>query len=207
MIVHAHGGLANRLRVILSYRAAHGPITVVWKPDSQVAGGRFTDCFSPLDGVEIVDDGAYQVTTCDPSPHAPSGWQKSYADLVLRPSLEQVLEAFVCPIAVHVRRTDIVDLNVALEPEDDYVSFIQAHAGLAFLATDNYVTQRYFKGIFGERVVYRRIDEHGELAHDHRATSLQHAAVDMFACSRAKYFKGTTASAFSWAIEILRSLQ
>ncbi len=207
MIVHAHGGLANRLRVILSYRAAHGPIVVIWKPDSQVACGRFADCFEPLDGVEFIDDGKWNVTSCEPSPHAPSGWQKAYWDLRLKPSLAGDVEKLRCPIAVHVRRTDIVDLGLELEPEDDYVRFIQDHEGRAFLATDNYVTQRYFKSVLGDRVIYGGIPEHGELAHDHRATSLQHAAIDMFTCARAKYFKGTTASAFSWAIEILRSLR
>lgn len=207
MIIHAHGGLANRLRVVLSYRAAHGPIVCVWKPDSQVAGSRFTDCFSPLDGVEFIDDGKYNVSSCDPSPHAPSGWQKAYGDLVLRPQHEATVNALECPIAVHIRRTDIADLGVALEPEDDYIRFIQDHEGPAFLATDNYVTQHYMHGILGERVVRQRIEEHGELPHDHRATSLPQAAIDMFTCARAKYFKGTTASAFSWAIEILRSLR
>ncbi len=207
MIVHAHGGLANRLRVILSYRAAHGPIVVVWKPDSQVAGGRFSDCFEPLDGVEFIDEGKHNVTTCEPSPHAPSGWQKAYGDLRLKPSLAAEVDYLTCPTACHVRRTDIVDLGVALEPEDDYVRFIQEHEGPAYLATDNYTTQTYFEKVLGDAVWTRCIPVHGELAHDHRATSLQHAAIDMFTCARAKYFKGTTASAFSWAIEILRSLR
>lgn len=209
MIVHAHGGLANRLRVILSFRAAHGPLTVVWRPDSQVAGGRFSDCFERLDGVTIVDGiiANEAVSTCDPCPTAPEGWQASYSDLVLKPWLELAVERLASPIAIHVRRTDIADLGEPLEPEDDYIRFAQEHSGRVFVATDNHTTQHYYRTVLGDRCVMQPIDPHGELAHDHRATTLEHAAIDMFAAARSEWFKGTSASAFTWAIEILRRLR
>ena len=216
-LVLAHGGLANRLRVLLSYRAAHGPTTFIWRADSQVAGGRFQDVFERLDGVTIIDGIVAKepdVSTCDPSPDAPAGWQQSYADLVLKPWLEVQVERLASPIAIHVRRTDIVDLNIPLEPLADYFAFLREHTkpGLlgedrVFVATDNHETQAMLRDMLRERCICQPIDEHGDLPHDHRATSLEHAAIDMFTCARAEWFKGTSASAFTWAIEILRSLR
>ena len=76
--VRAFGGLANRLRVVLSWRATFGELEVVWRPDGEIAHGRFLDVFEPLNGVTFVDEKTCGTRTLDPYPHAPADWQRGY---------------------------------------------------------------------------------------------------------------------------------
>ena len=52
------GGLCNRLRTILSYRAAYGSLEVEWLP-IQVGAGTWDEVFEPLEGVTFVTPGPW----------------------------------------------------------------------------------------------------------------------------------------------------
>lgn len=220
MIVHAYGGLSNRLRVIFSHLATHGPIGVVWVPDGEIAGARFEDVFMPLAGVTFY----YHATgasyrTCDPAPGAPAGWEESYRKLHLRPEYRDKLNA-ICPpepySAIHVRRTDHRDYAPACTDatqDEEFLRFIddEAHQDV-YIATDNGTTQREFRR-YVERTC--RKPHTNSLMHIHerqdvggqRNSTLADAAIDLFICAGADDFMGSRHSSFTNLIHTLRGLR
>lgn len=217
MIVHAIGGLANRLRVVLSHLATHGPIGVVWVPDGEIAGARFEDVFMPLAAVTFY----YHATgasyrTCDPAPNAPAQWERDYALLHLRGDHAQRYRELrpVEPYsAIHVRRTDH-DAIAAQDPtrDDEFAEFIQSAHRIVYIATDNGTTQRRFISAVletGRTPVYvAPIHEHERQdMSGQRNTTLADSAIDLFMCAGADTFKGTRHSSFSNLIHTLRGLR
>ena len=209
MIVRVIGGLCNRLRTVLSYRAA-GVSLFQWVPDGEIANARFDDVFEPLAGVQFVDTESPDIVTCDPSHEAP-GWETNYRSLRLRPEhLARVKE--VRPpypyAAMHIRRTDHKDYEPArLDPttDDEFHRWVATLPGVytVFLATDNALTQREFPFAIANRL----IDSHPEQdTGGHRNTSLADAAVDIFVCAGAHCFMGSKHSSFTDTIVLLRSL-
>ena len=208
--IHVHGGLCNRLRAILSWRAVCGPITVAWKPDSQVCDARFGTAFKPLDGVTFVDaPEPGMVSTYEPHPDAKPGWEEAYRDLqpiMTPPRMPAVYSA------VHMRRTDCVAYQRdcgAYEPDDVFIDWARKAQGLIFVATDNGTTQRVMINALPGRVVtHYAITEHADQDRaDVRNTTLIHAAWDLFTCAGATMFRGSGASSFTHAIHVLRGLR
>jgi hypothetical protein len=217
------GGLGNRLATILSYRAKYGKLDVVWSHAFQVGGGSWAETFEPLEGVtfaesdaiihheggpKVVGNVTYDNHACcalDPQ------W---YRELRLVPAAWERVYKHHLDVAIHVRRTDFADLKIAETTDAAFEAFIMARTnerGRVYIATDNYTTQRqYWDACTSMRrtpKVQALIPQHAELAHDHRATGMTFAAVDMFSCANADKFMGTAGSSFSRTIEILRSLR
>jgi len=113
-------------------------------------------------------------------------------------------------VAIHVRRTDFADLKLEHTPDAAFLRFCEG-ASSVYVATDNWSTQDFYidfcEKSHRECRTQDIIRKHAELAHDHRATSMTWAAIDMFSCARADRFMGTAGSSFSRTIEILRSLR
>ncbi len=146
----ALGGLANKLRAILSYRAVYGTIDVVWLADEYVSHAHFLDVFEPIHGVEFVA-GGWQKEDFAPHPDRPAGWEASYRFLVPKPQVQQRIdelrEELKDYVAVHIRRTDHVpnmnSLGLETTPDEAFRRFVAhwpSHA--VFVATDNGETQR-----------------------------------------------------------------
>ena len=222
MIVQAYGGLANRLRVLLSYSHVYSfvrpPLMVVWEPNGEIAYGRFQDVFCGIRGVILADrHPSPDVVTCDPSPASPGDWEVAYTELMLAPAQLSRWVALVPGepfTAVHVRRTDHRDYEPArLDPtrDDEFLAFVETAHHIVFLATDNGTTQRaYARAIerTGRRVVTTGvIDEHvHQDASGQRNTTLADAAIDLFMCARADEFMGSRHSSFTNAIHTMRRL-
>lgn len=213
VVVRAFGGLCNRLRVVLSYRAAFGPIDVVWHPDGEIADGRWSDVFEDLDGVRFLDSGDYGTATIDPYPHAPHGWQDGYRDVRLRPNHHARLGHLVSGVgpysAIHVRRTDHTAMAQGYGTYTDDADFVQwliDSEGPVYVATDNGTTQRAYTSLLGDRaIVAATIAEHPDQdAGGRRNTTLSHAAIDLFACVLATRFKGSGESSFTNTVLMLR---
>jgi hypothetical protein len=217
MIVQAMGGLCNRLRVTLSYRALHGPIGVVWVPDGEICGARFDDVFCSLPGVTFLSShgqGEHH-KTCDPAPEAPRDWQHGYRQLQLREEYRErwaALRPGVPYSAIHVRRTDHARLAADNPTRDEeFVSFVQHAQPVVYVATDNGTTQaQYLTAVAesGRRPIcasyihtHARQDESGQ-----RNTTLAEAALDLFMCAGADLFLGSRASSFSDAVEMLKRM-
>lgn len=214
MIVHVHGGLCNRLRAILSYRNVCGPITVAWRPDGQVAHERFSDAFGHLAGVEFIDNvPSGVVSTYEPHPDAPAGWEKDY--LQLRP----VVMPPVIPgkyAAVHMRRTDAVAYQTACGAYENDAAFevwcAARPESKIFIATDNGTTQQHMQdavlGMLKQPQFHSYMASHKqENQAEVRNTSLLHAVWDIYTCARAEAFKGSGASSFTHLINLLRSMR
>ena len=217
------GGLGNRLATILSYRARYGPLDVVWSHAFQVGGGSWVETFEPLEGVTFRDSdvvihhpGGPKVVdgvTYDNHPCCPVDPQW-YREIRLVPAAWQRVYPWHLDAAIHVRRTDFADLELPETSDAAFEAFIMASApesSRVYIATDNYTTQRqYWDACTSMRrtpKVQALIPQHGELAHDHRATGMTFAAADMFSCAKADRFMGTRGSSFTATIEILRSLR
>ena len=218
MIVHCYGGISNRLRVILSYRAKYGEVDVVWLPDGEICGARFLDVFEPIAGVRFIEpkhESYYR--TCDPAPDVPPYWQEMYGRLTLRLEYHArwlVLRPSEPYDAIHVRRTDHHDYEPArLAPTTDetFYGFLSGATQPVWLATDNGTTQlQYMRGIRAAGrtcLVCDGIHVHErENMSGQRNTTLADAAIDLFMCAGAVNFFGSRHSSFTNAIHTLRNL-
>jgi hypothetical protein len=213
MKLYAIGGMCNRLRAILSYRAIYGELDIVWEPDETVAYARWEDIFQPLDGVRFLTSGLWDVEDFAPAKDAPPGWERAYRDVVPTPPLmERIAEvkAWVGPtyLAVHIRRTDhvpnIQTLGMQVETLEEFGRWAQQWAELPlYLATDNRETQdRFPDWVVGTR--FLPSSEIQGLEDHHRNGPLADAVVDLFVCAAALRFKGSASSSFSDTIEALR---
>ena len=219
MIIHCYGGLANRLRVLLSY-AADGYTQFRWDEDGEIANGAFASAFVPIPGIRFVKGGVHEFRTCDPHPGAPANWRHGYRLLRLQAdAADKIVSARpAAPYgAIHVRRTDHTEYARSLGNEtsaNEFTAWIRAGATprCIYLATDNAVSQRLYRSAIEGS--WRRCFVHDDITeHDRqdeggvRNTTLAHAAIDMFVCAGASSFKGTRESSFSDTIDMLRDLK
>lgn len=214
MKLSAVGGLCNRTAAIIGYRAKHGPLTVVWKPDEYVAGGRWADVFAPLEGITFVDEGPHDVEAYAQPEDAPEDWDMAYREL--KPRYAPILPEREYD-AVHIRRTDFHDMirkyhGVYVPTDHEIAAWAEQSNRPIWIATDNAETQRKWERILSPRgVVAAFIGTGAEIQEerDHRRhTSLRHAVWDLFACAGAVRFLGSTLhSTFTHTIERLRLLR
>jgi hypothetical protein len=218
MRLHAVGGLCNRLRAILSHRAAHGAIDVIWQRDIPVANAHFLDVFEPLPGVNFLG-GGWDVESFGICPDAPTSWEDEYLSLF---PVAQVSAAFYSILdvrlgrsaydAIHIRSTDHIPnacaSGIAIETYADFGRWLGERTKPVWLATDNGETQRVMRTCWGRRVQFNPYggEEKQALEDHHRNSTLQEAVVDLWICAMASEFKGTTGSSFSDTIKILRRL-
>ena len=214
--VRAHGGLCNRLRVVLSYRAWRGSITCVWLPDEQIAGARWADVFEPLPGVSFLyeDPGVVDVMACDPTHAAPQHWPLTYRDVRLREEHEArrlgVRAALGGPYsAVHARRTDCTEMAQAAgayTTDEELAAWAAQALAPIYIATDNGTTQRALAQALagmGKRPAWLEdIPEASTLRH----TTLAASAIDLFVCAGSAEFKGSGASSFTNAVHTMRKI-
>lgn len=208
--LHAVGGLCNRLRAILGYRARFGrPLSVVWTPDEYVSHGRFSDVFEALDGVTFCDDGPWTVEDFSPPASVPADWERGYGDLVTK---EDHIGPLTSYLAIHVRRTDHVPDTAThggrIRPLEDYVEWAARWPTLpVYVATDNGQTQAKLCSMLGSRaVVGTRLDGvEIQALHDHRRNgTLRDAVRDLCRCSAATHFLGSLEGSYSQTINIFR---
>jgi len=219
------GGLCNRLRALLSCRAAYGAIDVVWEPVDMVSHARFDDVFEPLADVHFVDgDRGWDLEAWAPVPGAPEGWERGYKELFpCRPILDR-FDALVASLggvgnyaAIHVRRTDHVPnmatMDREIEPLGEYLEWAPGRALPLYVATDNGETQDAILRARGADGLRTKFGKHlPGLAlqglEDHtRNGELSDAVVDLWVCRHAAHFKGTTGSSFTDTINILRAMR
>lgn len=218
MIVRVVGGLANRLRAMLSrWHTAEG---FVWEPTAEICFGRFIDAFEPIEK-PIWSAHDSDLTTCDPDWSAGGnydapGWAPLYRKLVPRSRVQCRIDALRGQlgeyIAMHVRRTDHVEYakkEGAFTDDEAFLRFAESSRLPCFLATDNGCTQRKMRDWLGERLVTSgEIDSDEEVrpgGDGRRFTTLEDAVVDLYVCVGAKAFLGSGASSFTKAIEYMRA--
>ena len=218
--VRAHGGLCNRLRVVLSYRAWRGEVDVLWRADPQIAGARWGDVFEPLAGVQFLEHEPDRVDafTCDNTHEAPKGWEAAYRELRLLPALEdkwRTLRVAGPYAAIHARRTDArahAELHNIFTTDEHLLAWCRGQPyGRTYVATDNGTTQRVLceglRTMGKQPVTCAPIAEHPEQdAWERRNTPLADSAIDLFMCAGAAAFEGSGDSSFTNTITMLREL-
>lgn len=109
-------------------------------------------------------------------------------------------------VAVHVRRTDLVALQLHRKQEvreDTYFFDEIDKSGIEaiYLATDNAKTQNAFRRKYGSRLlVHDAIHGYGSRHRPVRCTPMAHAIADLYTCVKASHFIGTNYSSFSGEI-------
>ena len=181
LVVRATGGLARRLRMVLTFRGLAlergRPLLVVWQVDG-FCPARFGALFQPLVGMSLVEDDAGLMVhhdRCDRT--AVCGTlreEQTYMELRPNVALRTEIERRITLlggarrfVAVHVRRTDFepdpaegsssgaaaADLRT---PDAEFFEWLE-HPLRAdwriYLATDCATTQRVFLERYGERLV------------------------------------------------------
>ena len=109
-------------------------------------------------------------------------------------------------IACHIRRTDALTSSGYkdnIKNDEEYINFIDKYPKdlKIYIATDCRDTQKKFIDIYGDRIIYKKIEDNDNL----RQTSLQDAVKDIYVCVGAKYFIRSIGS-FSDTIMHLRKL-
>jgi hypothetical protein len=217
VILHAIGGLCNRLQAILSFRAVHGEVQVLWRRDPPVSNAHFLEVFVPIPGVEFVSCNAFDVEAFHVHKQAPEDWIRQYARLKPLPRLlDEIYEygsaMHRCYAAMHIRRTDHTPLVIRdkqpVTSDIEFIRWAERQEIPVYLATDNGQTQRRMQEAIPD-VVFRALPGSSMAAiHDtHRNGTLSDAVVDLFVCAGAERFKGTHYSSFSETIERMRALR
>ncbi len=217
--LHCVGGLCNRLRALLSYRALYGAIEVMWYPDQAIAMASWSDVFEPLPGLEIVPfvQNGWDAEDFAPSPTAPVGWEKSYLELRAKPAIQDRVARIVSGLgsdfcAMHLRRTDHLQ-NFAghqgrIESDSAYAAWANPLGLPVYLATDNGQTQRRMRDLLTVPMhIARTLGGEVTAMDATRNGTLADAVVDLFVCGKSQHFKGSVSSSFSDTIEILRRLR
>jgi len=217
--LHAVGGLCNRLRALLSYRALYGEIQVMWVPDSPIAMATWADVFEPLPGLEftpyVQDD--WDAEDFAPTPKAPAGWEKAYLELRPKPAIVERVRRLLEGLgpdfsAMHIRRTDHLQ-NFAghqgrIASDRDYAVWANQLRLPVYLATDNGQTQRRIRDLLAVPL-HLATPLSGQVSQSDstRHGTLGDAVVDLLVCGRSRHFMGSYSSSFSDTIEILRGLR
>jgi hypothetical protein len=219
--VIALAGLCNKLQVLLSYlykANKEGKKLKIYWPKSKDCPDEFDNLFESIPNVDIQ---YIQVKDWEPNNYSDyQNWDKENEDyikdnyyLLLKPIpsiqneinsiKEQLGEEY---IACHIRRTDALTSSGYkdnIKNDEEYINFINQYPKdlKIYIATDCRNTQKKFIDIYGDRMVYKKIEDNNNL----RQTSLQDAVKDIYVCVGAKYFIRSIGS-FSDTIIYLREL-
>ena len=218
LTVYSRAGLNNRIQVLLSYlyraKKEGKQLKIVWIPDDQCPDD-YNNLFLPIKDVIIEYEYPYtkrcDYITCskDNDEYINANY---YALLKPIQLIQDELNSIKNKlnnnyIACHIRRTDAVNhiwYKKYITNDDDYMKFIDQYPKelKIYIATDCRDTQQKFIDIYGNRMVYKKIEKTNEL----RQTSLQDAVKDMYVCAGAKYFMRSFGT-FSDTIEHLRNIK
>jgi hypothetical protein len=216
MIVIVPGsGLCNRLRCMFSYlkkaRTENKKLTVIWDP-CIACNGYFQDIFQPIPDVTMLKkNSGCEVNYSGIYVHPEHNLSNiDLKDLQLLPHIKEKVHQ-ICSkikpyIAIHVRRTDHVKYINKIkgdQPTSDqhFFDFIDLHPQYnVYLATDNSSTQKMFAKRYPGRIFWNIGIQNSKKC---RQTSLVDAAIDIFVCKDAAFFRGSNYSSFSGIIAIL----
>jgi hypothetical protein len=216
--VVALAGLCNKLQVLLSYLYQSNKegkkLKIIWKIDKQCPE-KFYKLFELLPNVDIIYD-EYDIYN-DKYSDFSTWWDVGnnyikdnyYSLLKPIPSIQNEIDLTKKElgneyIACHIRRTDALTHQYFKDQiilDEEYMNFIDQYSKnlKIYIATDCRDTQKIFIDKYGDRMIYKKIEDND----NYRQTSLQDAVKDIYVCVDAKYFKRSIGS-FSNTIMHLR---
>ena len=184
-------------------------MTVIWDTYNEACPGYFLDYFEPIPNIEFLPKNEKKLKIDYEGCSAYSEFDPKkvfiYKELKLLPHLQQRIMEKVNKlennyIAVHIRRTDHIDLakkNKVYTTDQDFYDFIdknlENHCYL-YIATDNRETQNIFIKKYGPEVPIIKMIEK---SNKKRQTTLEDSIIDLYMCIHAQKFKGSGWSSFS----------
>jgi hypothetical protein len=229
--VVAMNGLSNKLEVILSYLARANnegkKLKIIWHL-SEACPEKYENLFKPIPNLEVVYSDEIipiDINIVNPeenyeyNPDFINFWNSEDSHLIgnsyslLRPisSIQNEIDDTKQKlgneyIACHIRRTDALTHPAYKDDKTsdlDYINFIDQYPKnlKIYIATDCRDTQKIYIHLYGDRMIYKKIEENNNF----RQTSLQDAVKDMYVCAGATYFKRSVGT-FSDTILNLREL-
>ena len=219
--VIALAGLCNKLQVLLSYlykANKEGKKLKLYWNKTEDCPDEFDNLFESIPNVDIQ---YIQVKDWEPNNYSDyQNWDKEnelyikdgyYSLLKPIPSIQNEIDIIKQKlgkeyIACHIRRTDALTSSGYkdnIKNDEEYINFIDKYPKdlKIYIATDCRDTQKKFIDIYGDRMIYKKIEDNNKL----RQTSLQDAVKDIYVCVGAKYFMRSFGS-FSDTIIYLREL-
>ena len=203
MIVRPLSGLANRVRVVLSYlRAYNGNVEFVWTKD-KCMDCEWSDLFAEPE-IKTTEASSNCIATCN----AKSGLRHSHFSILVpsqevKEKVEEFRRRHKKYNSVHIRRTDFLDYArkngspVSFAPFHDYCARSQLPV---YVSCDDVQTMLMFKKEHGKKVLTRNINWKSGF----RQTSVLDALIDAMICVDSEHFLGTHLSSFSSMIRFLR---
>lgn len=221
IVIKPSAGLCNRLRFMFSFikrlqdnnKFDNTNLTVLWEPDNECPYF-YLDIMCPIPNVRFVKY-RNQVSKIDSSSSGTVDGYKNtnyISNIKFSPNLAilnkikkiiNILENNY--IAIHVRRSDHVDLAKSknrFTTDEEFINFIESNKHNIFLATDCLKTQQKFKKLYPKRIKY--INFINENTSGKRKTSFETAIIDMFVCAFSLKFKGSDYSSYSSFINLIR---
>ena len=213
IVIKTIAGLSNRLRAMFSYllfaRKNNKRLKVAWSVGVD-CNGRFQDYFYvPNDVImatrhfgNIDYNGCFDI-------HPDFRGIYIYNDLKLLPHMEQKInekrQQLGKYIAVHIRRTDFINLakQQNLYTEDQaFIEFINKYPEYnLYIATDNLETQQYFYNLYKDRI---KLIKHIVPSTKLRQTSLEDSIIDLYLCIHSDKFMSSPYSSYSDTILSIR---
>lgn len=204
VLLGSTSGLCNRIRLLSNWLARADFVRMLW-PVTHACPAYWDDMFHPLERVRFERCAASQAI----KHRKPISDKRSITLLDLKP--QQAIDEICDPyVAAHVRRTDLVALQVHRKQEvrsDEYFFDEIDKTGIerVYLATDNAKTQNAFRRKYGDRLlVHEAVVGYGSRHKPFRCTPMTHAIADLYACINADHFVGTNYSSFSGEIRRAR---
>ena len=216
--VYTNGGLNNKLRVLLSYlykANKEGKNLKIYWNITEACPDKFNNLFESIPNVTIIYTKTKNNEKYDFKVNASYNYdyikENYYSLLKPLPSIQNEINNTKEKlgkeyIACHIRRTDALTHYMYKDniiSDADYMNFIDQYSKdlKIYIATDCRNTQKKFIDIYGDRMIYKKIEDNDNL----RQTSLQDAVKDIYVCVGAKYFMKSVGS-FSGTIMNLRQL-
>lgn len=212
VVVTPTGGLCNKLRVVFSYYklAKHRnlPLVVIWETGKE-CNGFFLDYFQAVPGITFERSNSNNRTIDYRGCRTHKDYFPDYDELQLMPYMTSKIQNKIRVlgsqyIAVHVRRTDHVELAKKRNQytgDEEFYKFIDAYPQCnLYIATDNKQTYDEFRNKYNRRVKL----PYNENVDDLRQTSLEDSILDLYMCMHSYKFKGSGWSSFSELIDLKR---
>jgi len=222
IVIKPRAGLCNRLRFMFSFikrlqdnsKFEDTNLTVLWEPDNECPYF-YLDIMCPIPNVKFIKN-PKNVDSIDFSSCGTVGGYKNInyisnikfsQKIEILKKIKKIINILENKyIAIHVRRTDHVDLAKSknrFTEDKEFIQFINSNKSYnIFLATDCLKTQQKFKKLYPKRTKYIKFIN--ENINGKRKTSFETAIIDMFTCAFAVKFKGSDYSSYSEFINLIR---